>query len=52
VQANGNRAYELPLPGTYVILQDGIVRYAFADADYVQRAEPADLLRALDRLSS
>ncbi len=38
---------EIPLPATYVIDPDGVVRFAFVDADYTRRAEPADVL---DRL--
>lgn len=52
VAANGNEHYELPLPGTYVIAQDGTVHYAFADTNYVKRAEPADILAALDKLAN
>lgn len=43
-------ADRLPLPATYVISQDAVIRYAFVDADYRRRAEPArvvDALRAL-----
>lgn len=52
VDANGNEQYELPLPGTYVIAQDGTVQFAFADANYVKRAEPADILATLDRITN
>jgi peroxiredoxin len=38
---------ELPLPATYVIDRDGTVRFAFASPDYVERAEPADVLAVL-----
>jgi len=41
---------ELPLAATYVIGQDGTVAYAFAEADYTLRAEPAEILAALDEL--
>jgi peroxiredoxin len=40
-------AVELPLPATYVLDGDGTVVYAFASPDYVERAEPADVLAAL-----
>lgn len=43
-------ARELPLAATYVIGQDGTVAYAFAEADYTKRAEPAEILAALDEL--
>lgn len=50
-ERNGEEAADrLPLPATYVISQDGVITYAFADADYRRRAEPGrvvDALRAL-----
>lgn len=47
---NGNDAAELPLAATYVIDQNGVIRYAFLDADYRNRAEPKDILEALEKL--
>lgn len=44
---NGDKTFQLPLPATYVIGQDGTVTYAFVNADYSKRAEPADILNAL-----
>jgi len=44
---NGNDKGELPLAATYVIGTDGIVTYAFLDADYRNRAEPIAVLDAL-----
>ncbi len=46
----GTEKAELPLSATYVVGRDGGVAYAFLDADYKKRAEPADVLAALDRL--
>lgn len=51
---NGTDTYELPIPGTFVISRDGIIRLAFVDPDYTKRLEPADIvatLRALPRAS-
>ena len=47
---NGNGRRGLPVPGTFVIDQSGIVRAAFADTDYKKRMEPADILAALQHL--
>ena len=44
---NGNTAAELPLAATYIIEKNGIVSYAFLDADYRNRAEPAALTQFL-----
>jgi len=51
-QYNGDDSGELPLAATYVIGRDGVIRWAFLDADYRNRAEPADVIEALERLHS
>jgi peroxiredoxin len=50
--ANGMAAWELPLPATYVVAPDGNVAYAMVDVDYTRRAEPDDVLAALERLQA
>ena len=50
--SNGDESYELPLPATYVIEPSGQIRYAFAEADYTQRAEPQDVLAVVRELAS
>ncbi len=47
---NGDDSGTLPLGATYVIDREGVIRYAFVDADYRKRAEPSDVLGALRRL--
>ncbi len=47
---NGNDKNELPLAATYVIAQDGTIKYAFLDAEYRNRAEPEAILEVLGRL--
>lgn len=47
---NGNSSNELPLAATYVIDTSGIITYAFLDADYTHRAEPSEILSALQKL--
>jgi peroxiredoxin len=47
---NGTGTYELPIPGTFVISRDGIIRLAFVDPDYTKRLEPADVVRTLRAL--
>ena len=44
---NGDESWELPLPATYVVGQDGTVRYAKAYADYTRRPEIVDVLASL-----
>jgi peroxiredoxin len=47
---NGNGEWVLPLPATYVIGRDGRMAFAHIDADYRERAEPAEVLAVVDRL--
>lgn len=49
---NGNDDSELPLAATYVIDSEGVIRWAFLDADYKKRAEPADILAAVRALQA
>jgi peroxiredoxin len=44
---NGNGRWVLPVPVTYVIDSDGRVAFAHVDADYRERAEPAEVLAVL-----
>ena len=46
-EANGDGAWELPVPATYVIDRAGTVRAAFVEADYTQRAPARQVLDAL-----
>jgi peroxiredoxin len=50
-RVNGGHARTLPLPATFVIGRDGVIRWAFVDTDYTKRAEPGDILAALDALA-
>jgi peroxiredoxin len=49
---NGDESNELPLAATYVIDQKGIIQYAFLDADYRNRAEPDDIIAALEKIKT
>ncbi|MEL0644896.1 peroxiredoxin-like family protein [Olleya sp. Ti.3.14] len=49
-KVNGDTSNSLPLAATYVIGTNGIITYAFLDADYTQRAEPSEILSALKQL--
>ena len=44
----GDKSFKLPLPATYVINQEGIITYAFLNEDYTLRAEPIDIMAALE----
>ncbi len=44
---NGDESWELAIPATYVVSQDGSVVYASADPDYTTRPEPSEVLDAI-----
>lgn len=44
---NGVASWELPMPATFLLAQDGTVRLAFVDEDFTHRLEPATLLDGL-----
>ena len=47
---NGDQSNELPLAATYVIDSSGVIRWAFLDAEYRNRAEPAKIVEVLKTL--
>lgn len=49
---NGNDKGELPLAATYVIGQDKVIKYAFLDSDYRNRAEPQEIVSELKKLKT
>jgi peroxiredoxin len=44
---NGNDHFELPVPATYIVGKDGIIRFAFINEDYRVRLEPETLIKKL-----
>ena len=49
---NGDPSWTLPMPGRFVIAQDGTILYAEVNPDYTRRPEPEDMLPALRRAAS
>lgn len=49
---NGDPSWTLPMPGRFVIAQDGTVLYAEVNPDYTRRPEPEDMLPALRRAAT
>lgn len=47
---NGGAGEQLPLAATFVIDPAGIIQAAYADADYVKRMEPDEILDTLKRI--
>ncbi len=48
--ANGDQSFELPIPATYVVAQNGIITFAFIDADYTNRVDPQTIIAELQKL--
>jgi peroxiredoxin len=48
---NGAGRWELPVPATYLLDQDGIVRAGEADPDYTVRMEPAEIVAAVRKIT-
>lgn len=44
---NGDNSFQLPMPATYIISQQGEILYHFIDADYTKRSEPAEIIEKL-----
>jgi len=47
---NADGSMNLPVPATFVIDRDGVIRARFVDADWRVRMEPADIIAALRAL--
>ena len=48
---NGAGRWELPVPATYLLDRNGIVRAGQADPDYTVRMEPAEIVAAIPHLA-
>lgn len=48
---NADGSWRLPVPATFLLDRDGIVRAAHIDADYRTRMEPADIVAAITALA-
>ena len=42
--ANGDDTWELPIPATYILDEEGTVIYAFAKEEYTDRPEPSEIV--------
>jgi peroxiredoxin len=47
---NGDQSFKLPVPATYIIGQDRVIAYAFVNADYTERLEPAEIVAKLSAI--
>ncbi|KAL6080357.1 Alkyl hydroperoxide reductase [Balamuthia mandrillaris] len=51
-QRNADRSNNLPVPGTFVIDKEGVIRARFVDPNYMTRMEPSVITEALERISA
>lgn len=49
-KSQGNTDWNLPLPATFILDENGIVKYVYANEDYTKRAEPENIKNALKNL--
>ncbi|KAF2654658.1 AhpC-TSA-domain-containing protein [Lophiostoma macrostomum CBS 122681] len=47
---NGDDSLEVPLPATFLVGKDGVVKNVFVEADYTQRLEPTTALEWIDQI--
>lgn len=50
--ANGDESYELPVPATYIVTRDGIIRFAYINVDYTNRLDPETIIAELKKMKS
>lgn len=50
IRTNGGHDRRLVIPASYVIGQDGVISWAFVNSDHTKRAEPSDMVAALDAM--
>ncbi|MGL4956447.1 MAG: redoxin domain-containing protein [Bacteroidales bacterium] len=47
---NGSKSGELPIPATYIINQQGEIKYAYVNKDYQRRVEPSMIIDKLQEV--
>jgi peroxiredoxin len=48
---HGNEGWFIPMPATFVVDQQSVIRYAFVNVDFTRRAEPAEIVQVLRSLT-
>jgi len=51
-EVNQDDIWTLPIPATFVISSDSVIRLAHVDPDYTRRLDPSEILSTLSRLAS
>ncbi len=47
---NGDSSYEVPLPATYIIDPEGIIRFSFVDVDHTTRLDPEIMIQEIAKI--
>ena len=48
----GNESWFLPVPATYVIGRDGVIKHAYVNPDFRERLEPGEIISVLENLKT
>jgi peroxiredoxin len=51
-ERHGNESWFIPMPASFVVDPNGVIRYAFVNIDFTRRAEPDDMVEVLTRLNA
>ena len=49
---NGDKPFELPIPATFIIDSNGVIKGGFLNADYKQRIDTSDIVDVLKEIKS
>jgi peroxiredoxin len=49
---NAQHNWDLVIPATYLVDRSGVIRYAYVNEDYKQRADPSEVITALKAISN
>lgn len=49
---NDDDSFDLPVPATYVVDPDAVIRMAFVDPDYTRRLDPTEIVRILRQIDA
>ncbi|MEM7715455.1 MAG: peroxiredoxin-like family protein [Cyanobacteria bacterium P01_A01_bin.68] len=49
---NGDASFELPIPATFIVNQDGKINYAYVEPDHTQRLDPVEIITNIRRMNN
>ena len=51
-ETHGDKTFELPVPATFIIDSNGVIKGGFLNADYKQRIDTSDIADVLNEIKS